>query len=71
MEDGKEQWYKKAPVNEIRWSELYVKNSDKLYAPNQLIPKSHYEKYFKPREEENRASKFRKLLDGAKRELII
>ena len=55
-------------MNEIRWKGLYDKNSDMQYAPRQLIPKTHYEEHF-ARREENRASKFRKLLDGAKKEL--
>ena len=34
---------KKAPVRDIRWKGLYDKNSDKLYAPKQLLPQSDYE----------------------------
>ena len=34
---------KKAPVREIRWAGLYDKNSDKLYAPKQLLPQSDYD----------------------------
>ena len=55
---------------EIRWKGLYDKNSDIQYAPRQLIPKSYYEQHFE-RKEENRATKFRKLLDGAKKKLIL
>ena len=61
---------RKTPVRKIRWVGLYDKNSDKQYTPRQLIPKSLYEEHF-ARREENRASKFKKLLDGAKKELII
>ena len=32
-----------APVREIRWKGLYDKNSDKLYAPKQLLPQSDYD----------------------------
>ena len=55
---------KKTPVSEIRWAGLYDKNSDKLYAPKQLLPQSDYDeetmKYLRG------VSKYRKLLDGAK-----
>ena len=37
MGDGGNIIQKKAPVREIRWSGLYDKNSDKLYAPKQLM----------------------------------
>ena len=44
---------------------LYDKNSDKLYAPKQLLPQSEYD--MRDREIfERRVSKYRKLLDGAK-----
>ena len=33
----------KAPVREIKWKGLYDKNSDKLYAPKQLLPQSDYD----------------------------
>ena len=33
----------KAPVREIRWAGLYDKNSDKLYAPKQLLSQSDYD----------------------------
>ena len=33
----------KVPVREIRWAGLYNKNSDRLYAPKQLLPQSDYE----------------------------
>ena len=33
----------KVPVREIKWKGLYDKNSDKLYAPKQLLPQSDYE----------------------------
>ena len=52
-------------MKDIRWAGLYDKNSDLQYAPRQLIQKSHYEEHFE-RREEDRVSKFRKLLDGAK-----
>ena len=32
----------KQPMCDIRWKDLYDKNSDRLYAPKQLIPKSDY-----------------------------
>ena len=60
----------KKPVRDIRWKGLYDKNSDIQYAPRQLIPKSYYEQHFE-RKEENRAIKFRKLLDGAKKKLNL
>ena len=34
---------KKAPVREIKLAGLYDKNSDKLYAPKQLLPQSDYD----------------------------
>ena len=56
---------KKVPVREIRWAGLTDKNSDKFYAPKQLLPQSDYDvgdrEIF-----ERRVSKYRKLLDGAK-----
>ena len=56
------------PVREIKWKGLYDKNSDKLYAPKQLLPQSDYDA--RDREIfERRVSKYRKLLDGAKEEL--
>ena len=33
----------KVPVTEIRWKGLTDKNSDKLYAPKQLLPQSDYD----------------------------
>ena len=33
----------KRSVREIRWAGLYDKNSDKLYAPKQLLPQSDYD----------------------------
>ena len=56
---------KKAPVREIRWAGLYDKNSDKLYAPKQLLPQSDYEAEHKEIFERC-VSKYRKLLDGAR-----
>ena len=51
--------------HEIKWKGLTDKNSDKLYAPKQLLPQSDYDtgdrEIF-----ERRVSKYRKLLDGAK-----
>ena len=41
------------------------KNSDKLYAPKQLLPQSDYDARDKEIFE-RRVSKYRKLLDGAK-----
>ena len=56
---------KKVPVREIRWKGLTYKNSDKLYAPKQLLPQSDYD--MRDREIfERHVSKYRKLLDGAK-----
>ena len=55
---------------DIRWKGLYDKNSDMQYAPRQLIPKSYYEQHFE-RREDNRAIKFRKMLDGAKKKLVF
>ena len=53
------------PVREIKWKGLTDKNSDKLYAPKQLLPQSDYDtgdrEIF-----ERRISKYRKLLDDAK-----
>ena len=49
---------------------IYDKNSDMQYAPRQLIPKSYYEQHFE-RREDNRAIKFRKMLDGAKKKLVF
>ena len=43
----------------------YDKNSDKLYAPKQLLPQSEYETRDKEIFERC-ISKYRKLLDGAK-----
>ena len=62
--------YVRKPVRDIRWKGLYDKNSDIQYAPRQLIPKSYYEQHFE-RREDNRAIKFRKMLDGAKKKLIF
>ena len=56
---------KKVPVREIKWKGLTDKNSDKLYAPKQLLPQSDYD--MRDREIfERRVSKYRKMLDGAK-----
>ena len=53
------------PVRDRRWKGLTDKNSDKQYAPKQLLPQSDYDighkKIF-----ERHVSKYRKLLDGAK-----
>ena len=55
---------------EIRWAGLTDKNSDKLYAPKQLLPQSDYD--MRDREIfERRVSKYRKLLDGAKEGIIF
>ena len=56
---------KKVPVREIKWKGLYDKNNDVQYSPRQLIQKSHYEELFRATEED-RVSKFRKLLDCTK-----
>ena len=64
MEDGNIS-QEKRPVREIRWAGLYDKNSDKLYAPKQLLPQSDYDAGHKEIFEK-RVSKYRKLLDGAK-----
>ena len=50
---------------EIKWKGLTDKNSDKLYAPKQLLPQSDYDMDHKEIFE-RRVSKYRKLLDGAK-----
>ena len=34
---------KKAPIREIKWKGLTDKNSDKLYAPKQLLSQSDYD----------------------------
>ena len=60
----------KGLVKEIKWAGLYDKNSDIQYAPRQLVPKSYYEQHFE-RREDNRTIKFRKMLDGAKKNLIF
>ena len=60
---------KKAPVTEIRWAGLYDKNSDKLYAPKQLLPQSDYDAEHKEIFERC-VSKYRKLLDGAKKKVL-
>ena len=57
-------------MKDIRWKGLYDKNSDIQYVPRQLIQKSYYEQHFE-RREENRAQKFRKLMDDAKKKLKI
>ena len=56
-------------VNDIRWKGLYDKNSDIQYAPRQLIQKSYYEQHLERRED--RAIKFKKLMEGAKKELVF
>ena len=56
---------KRVPVREIRWEGLYDKNSDKLYAPKQLLPQSDYDAGHKEIFERH-VTKYRKLLDGAK-----
>ena len=57
-------------VREIRWKGLTDKNSDKLYAPKQLLPQSDYD--MRDREIfERRVTKYRKLLDGAKEGIKI
>ena len=55
----------KVPVSEIRWAGLTDKNSDKLYAPKQLLPQSYYDAEHREIIE-SYISKYRKLLDGAK-----
>ena len=52
-------------MREIKWTDLYDKNSDKLYAPKQLLPQSDYEAEHKEIFERH-VTKYRKLLDGAK-----
>ena len=47
---------------EIRWLGLTDKNSDKLYAPKQLLPQSDYDAGDKEIFERH-VSKYRKLLD--------
>ena len=64
MEDGREHLYKrKKPVNDIRWNGLTDKNSDKLYAPKQLLSQSDYDARDKEIFERCMA-KYWKLLDG-------
>ena len=53
------------PVRDIKWKGLTDKNSDKLYAPKQLLPQSDYDARDKEIFERC-VSKYRKLLDGAK-----
>ena len=61
---------KRVPVREIKWKGLTDKNSDKLYAPKQLLPQSDYE--MRDREIfEGRVSKYRKLLDDTKEGIKI
>ena len=48
-----------------RWAGPYDKNSDKLYAPKQLLPQSDYDAEHREIFE-RRVTKYRKLLDGAK-----
>ena len=55
------------PVREIRWVGLTDKNSDKLYAPKQLLLQSDYDAGDKEIFERH-VSKYRKLLDGTKKE---
>ena len=35
------------PMHEIRWKGLWDKNSDKLYAPDQLLPEEEYKRKHK------------------------
>ena len=35
------------PAHEIRWKGLWDKNSDKLYAPDQLLPENEYKRKHK------------------------
>ena len=57
--------YVRKPMREIIWKGLTDKNSDKLYAPKQLLPQSDYD--MRDREIFERCvTKYRKLLDGAK-----
>ena len=51
--------------HEIKWKGLCDKNSDKLYAPKQLLPQSDYDAVHKEINE-RRVIKYRKLLDGAR-----
>ena len=46
--------------HDIKWKGLYDKNSDKLYAPKQLLPQSDYNAGHKEIFERH-ASKYRKL----------
>ena len=53
------------PMYEIRWKGLWDKNSDKLYALNQLLP--YDDKYKKDEEKfEAKMTKYMKLLNGAR-----
>ena len=51
--------------HEIKWKGLCDKNSDKLYAPKQLLPQSDYDAVHKEINERH-ITKYRKLLDDAK-----
>ena len=55
----------RVPVREIKWKGLTDKNSDKLYAPRQLLPQSDYEMRDKEIFEKC-VLKYRKMLDGTK-----
>ena len=55
----------KVPVREIRWAGLYDKNSNKLYAPKQLLPQNEYDMRHKEIFERH-VSKYRNYLLGQK-----
>ena len=64
-DESDEQEMNEKGETEIRWKGLTDKNSDKLYAPKQLLPQSDYEAEHKEIFERC-VSKYRKLLDGAR-----
>ena len=37
----------KVPMHDIKWKGLWDKNSDKLYAPDQLLPEEEYKRKHK------------------------
>ena len=37
----------KRPIQSIKWKGLWDKNSDKLYAPDQLLPEEEYKRKHK------------------------
>ena len=60
----------KVPMHEIRWKGLWDKNSDKLYALDQLLPASEFEKEDKALFD-SKIRKYAKLWNGAKQALDL